>query len=104
MSFGIIVLNQNIKTMQNYVTWKLTWTLADVYKDIADDVKKIYDTSNYEVDRPLPKKINKKIIDLIKDELGGELITEFVVLRPKTYFYLIDDDKNVIKAKGAKNV
>ena len=90
--------------MQNYVTCKLTWTLADVYKDIADDVKKRYDTSNYEVDRPLPKKINKKIIDLIKDELGGELVTEFVVLRPKTYFYLIDDDKNVIKAKGAKNV
>ena len=49
--------------MQNYVTWKLTWTLADVYKDIADDVKKRYDTSNYEVDRPLPKKNNKKIID-----------------------------------------
>ena len=31
----------------------------DFYKDIADDVKKRY-TSNYEVDRPLPKGINKK--------------------------------------------
>ena len=26
------------------------------YKDIADDVEKKFDTSNYEVDRPLPKK------------------------------------------------
>ena len=26
----------------------------DVYKDIANDVKKRFDTSNYEVNRPLP--------------------------------------------------
>ena len=64
------------------------------YKDIADDVKK-----NYEVDRPLPKGMNKKVIDLRKDELGGKSIKEFVALRPKTYSYLADDDKNV---KGIK--
>ena len=33
------------------------------YKDIADDVKNRYDTSNYRVDRPLPKGGNKKVID-----------------------------------------
>ena len=64
------------------------------YKDIADDVKK-----NYEVDRPLPKGMNKKVIDLRKDELGGKSLKEFVALRPKTYSYLADDDKNV---KGTK--
>ena len=64
------------------------------YKDIADDVKK-----NYEVDRPLPKGMNKKVIDLRKDELGGKSIKEFVALRPKRYSYLADDDKNV---KGTK--
>ena len=74
----------------------------DFYKDIADDVKKRYDTSNYEVDRPLPKGMNKKVIGLMKDELGGKIITEFVALRPKTYYYLTDDDKNIKKAKGAK--
>ena len=31
-------------------------------------------------------------------------MTEFVTLRPKTYSYLTDDDKNVKKAKGTKNV
>ena len=57
----------------------------DFYKDIANDVKKRFDTSNYEVDRPLPTGKNKKVISLMKDELGGKIITEFVTLRPKTY-------------------
>ena len=54
------------------------------------------------VDRPLPKGMNKKVTGLMKDELGGKIITEFVALRPKTYSYLTDDDKNVKKAKGTK--
>ena len=37
-----------------------------------------------------------------KDELGGEVITEFVTLRPKTYSYLADDSKEDKKAKGTK--
>ena len=41
----------------------------DFYEDIADDVEKRVHTSNYEVDRPLPKGINKKVIGLMKDEL-----------------------------------
>ena len=28
-------------------------------KDNADDVKKRHDTSNYDADRPLPKRMNK---------------------------------------------
>ena len=56
----------------------------DFYKDIADDVKKRFDTSNYEVDRPLLKGKNKKVIGLMKDELGGKIMTEFVALRSKT--------------------
>ena len=38
----------------------------------------------------------------MKDELGGETITEFVTLRPKTYSYLTDDSKENKKAKGTK--
>ena len=39
----------------------------DFYKDIADDIEKRFDTSNYgsnaiEFKRPLPKGINKKVI------------------------------------------
>ena len=74
----------------------------DFYKDVANDVEKRFDTSNYEWDRPLPKGKNKKVIRLMKDELGGRIITEFVSLRPKTYSYLTDDCKEDKKAKGTK--
>ena len=72
----------------------------DFYKDIANDFEKRFDTSNYECDRPLPTGKNKKVIGLMKDELGGRIITEFVALRPKTYSYLKDDCKEDKKAKG----
>ena len=47
----------------------------DFYKDIANDVDKRFDTSNYECNRPLPTGKNKKVIGLMKDELGGKTIT-----------------------------
>ena len=74
----------------------------DFYKDIADDFEKRFDTSNYEVDRPLPTGKNKKVIGLMKDELGGKIMTEFVALRPKTYSYLTDDCEEDKKGKGTK--
>ena len=74
----------------------------DFYKDISYDVDKRFDTSNYECNRPLPTGKNKKIIGLMKDELGGKIITDFVTLRPKTYSYLTGDGKIDKKAKGTK--
>ena len=74
----------------------------DFYKDIADDVEKRFDISNYEVNRPLPKGKNKNAIGLMKDELGGKMMTEFVASRPKTYSYLADYCKEDKKAKGTK--
>ena len=74
----------------------------DFYKDIANDVEKRFDTSNYECNRPLPIGKNKKVVGLIKDELGGKIITEFVTLRPKTNSYSTDDGKEDKKAKGTK--
>ena len=75
----------------------------DFYEDIANDVKNRCDISNYEVNRPLPMGRNKKVIGLMKDELGGKIITEFIALRPKTYSYLTDNGKEDKKAKGTKN-
>ena len=74
----------------------------DFYKDIANDVENRFDTSNYEVHRPLSTGKIKKVIGLMKDELGGRVITEFVALRPKTYSCLTDDCKEDEKAKGTK--
>ena len=76
----------------------------DFYDDFADDVEKWFDTSNYDdnVDRPLRKGMDNKVIGLMKDELGGKIMTEFVTFRPKTYSYLTDDDKNIKKAEETK--
>ena len=42
----------------------------DIDKDIAEDVATRFDTSNYELERPLPKGKNQKVIGLIKNEIG----------------------------------
>ena len=67
--------------------------INDFHKDISDDVDNRFDTSNYEVKRPLPIEKNKKVIGLMKDELGGKIITTFIALRPKAYSHLTDNDK-----------
>ena len=89
----MIILNQsfivNVKT-------------EDFYKDISDDDEKRYDTSNYECNTPFPAGKNKKVIRLMKDELGGKIIAEFVALIPKTYSYLKDDGNTDKKAKGTR--
>ena len=43
-------------------------------------------------------------MELMKDELGGKIMTKFVGLRAKTYSYLIHDSNEDRKAKGTKSV
>ena len=76
----------------------------DVYKDAAKDVEKRFDTSGYKKNdtRPLPIGKNKKVIDLMKDELGGNILTEFPALRPKLYAYKKLDNKEDKRCKGIK--
>ena len=54
----------------------------DLFEDINDDVERWFDTSNYEKNnkRPLPMGINKKVIGVFKDELGGKIMKEFCAL------------------------
>ena len=47
----------------------------DVYENIANNVEKRFDTSYYAANRPLSTGQNKKVIELIKDELGGKIMT-----------------------------
>ena len=72
-----------------------------------EGVETRFDTSDYElgcnfIERPLPKDENKKVIGLMKDELGGKIMIIFAGLRAKTYSYLIDDSSEDKKANGTK--
>ena len=108
MNFGMITLSLCIVIKQNYVTQILIALLyilkQDFYKDIASDVERLFDTSNYDKkdERPLPIGKNKKVIGFFKDELGGKILREFCALRAKAYAYKLDDDTEHKNAKGTK--
>ena len=77
----------------------------DFYEGIANDVERLFDTSNYDKkdERPLPIGKNKKVIGLFKDVLGGKIVTEFCALRAKAYAYKLDDDTENKKLKVQRN-
>ena len=72
------------------------------YEGIANDVEARFDTSGYSKTdfRPLPISLSKKVIGLIKDELGGKIMTELVALRLKLYSYRKIDGSKDKKCKG----
>ena len=77
----------------------------DFYRDIAKYVEKRFDMSGYSKydNRPLPIAENKNKIGLMKDELGGKIMTEFVALRAKMYAYRkIDKEVEEKRCKGTK--
>ena len=76
----------------------------DFYEDIANDVEARFNTSGYSKTdfRLLPISLNKTFIGLMKEELRGKIMTEFMALRPKLYSYKklgCSEDK---KCKGIK--
>ena len=85
--------------IDSYIIHTIT---EDFYEDIAGDVERWFDTSNYDENdkRPLPIGMNKKELDFFRDELGGKILKEFCALRPKAYAYLMDDSSEKKKAKG----
>ena len=76
----------------------------DFYEDIAGDVEKWFDTSNYDKndERRLPIEINGKILDKFKDEPGGKIMAKNAALRAKVYAYLKEDGGVHKRAKGTK--
>ena len=57
-------------------SFKVYVKTEDIYSVIAKYVKTRFDTSNYALDRPLPKGKNKNVIRLVKNELRGKVMTE----------------------------
>ena len=89
---------------QNFVTWIRFFVqkkTAYIYNDIAD-IKTTFNTSNYELEGPMLKRKTKKVIGLMKDELGRKVMTKFFLLRVKDFSYLIHGCSKDEKAKGTK--
>ena len=76
--------------------------MGNFYKDIADDVNSRFDTSGYCQNRPLPIGVNEKASGLMKDELDGRIMMEFVALRPKLYAFKTRSGSGDKKCKGVK--
>ena len=76
----------------------------DFFEDINNDVERWFDTSNYDGNdkRPVQTGVNKKVIGMFEDELGGKIIKEFCALRAKSYSYLMEDDSEMKRAKGVR--
>ena len=81
----------------------------DFYAIISDDVPTRFNMSSYCdkrcrpcEQRPLPIGMNEKVIGLMKGELGGAMITEFIALRPKLYSFRKLDGAEDKKCKGIK--
>ena len=76
----------------------------DFYSGIAEDMEARFHMSGYKKAdaRPLPRGKNKKVIGLMKGELGGKIMTEFVALRSKLYAYRKLDTKEDKRCKGIK--
>ena len=56
--------------MESCVIWIVYIKTEDIYADFAKDLEAIFDSFNYELGRPLTKGKNKKVIGLMKSELG----------------------------------
>ena len=78
----------------------------DVYKDLADDCEKYFDTSAQKDTRNgnLLLELNKKVDGLLKDEAGDNTISEFVGLRPKLYSFMSSNAAKETETKRAKGV
>ena len=73
--------NQSMETRRNYATQTPNSFIVHaksqvVSDDLAEDVEKRFDTSNYEVESPLPIGKNKKVIRLIKNKFGERVCSD----------------------------
>ena len=79
-------------------------TTEDVYKDLygTEEMKNLFDNSEYSKNSEYFFKENKKVIGRMKDEAAGVPITGFIGLRSKMYSYIKDNNKGGKTAKGIK--
>ena len=80
LEIGKILMYEFLCDTDSFIAYIKT---EDIYSDIAKDAETRFDTSNYELDKPLPKRKNIKVIGLKKDELGEKIMKEFAAIEQK---------------------
>lgn len=76
----------------------------DFYTEITEtEINERFDTSEYpEGNQFNIKPTNKKVLGMMKDENFGNIMKEFVGLRPKMYAISVQHSKEIKKSKGVK--
>ena len=81
----------------------------DFLEDTKEDLEEWFDTSNYHKDMVLLRKyakndnVNKKVIVMMKNELGKGHMSEFIALSPNVYAYKqVSVDKTLSSDKKAR--
>ena len=71
MSFGMIMVKYGETIKSCYIDTDIFIVYIksdDIYKDITEVVETRFDTSNYELNRPFPKRKNENVTGLMKAE------------------------------------
>ena len=71
----------------------------NILKGIGEDVETRFNTSNFEIDRPLPERKNEKVIGLMKDKLGGHDERIYWINSKNTLLFKRQQKKYIIKRK-----
>lgn len=74
----------------------------DLYEECIKRDSHLFDTSNYDDNNIYGIKKSDKLLGLMKDENGGQILTEFVGLRAKMYSTRVNAVDAIKKAKGVK--
>ena len=75
--------------------------IEKVYEDFSNN-KKVFDSSNYSTTSKYYDNLNKLVFGKMKDETTGVAIEEFIRLKPNEYSYLVEDNSEHRRAKGAR--
>uniref|UniRef100_A0A2S2R9P8 DNA-directed DNA polymerase n=1 Tax=Sipha flava TaxID=143950 RepID=A0A2S2R9P8_9HEMI len=73
----------------------------DFFGDLKNELLPYFDTSNFPKNHFCFNESRKNQPGFFKDELKGEILLEFIALRPKLYSYRVAN-KEINKAKGVK--
>ena len=90
--FKFVLIKRKCARTLNYDTTKVYVKPKDIYEDIAKNVERRFDTSNYELEESLTIGKNKRYIGLMIAELGRKIMTDIAALILKIYSYLTDSE------------